>query len=219
MMDDMSKLKKQLYDYYQTYDYLTSGELVSDNFIRRVCARRLLISVEAAVGENGKNKKVLDAGCGDGTYSIMFARRGFDVVGVDLSKNLVNFSRKRSESDRLKIDFSQVDIDALPFKDNTFGTIICIETLEHMPDPIASLSEFRRVLKPLGRIVITVPNKLNPYFRLQDYIYKLFNKKLEPVHRSYTKSELRNLVVKAGFSVEKCMYEGYFVNILLTAAR
>ncbi|MFO7526194.1 MAG: class I SAM-dependent methyltransferase [Ignavibacteriaceae bacterium] len=57
-----------------------------------------------------KSGKVLDMACGTGRHSILFAKKGFKVTAVDLSKNMLSAARKKAESEKLKIDFIQSDL-------------------------------------------------------------------------------------------------------------
>lgn len=57
-----------------------------------------------------KSGKVLDMACGTGRHSILFAKKGFKVTAVDLSKNMLSAARKKAEAENLKIDFIQSDL-------------------------------------------------------------------------------------------------------------
>lgn len=221
MIEEEHKIKSDLIEFYKTDEqYLMAEELKSKNIIRRICARRLLHSVvDKASLMKGGHKRILDAGCGDGTVSVKLIESGWsEVIGIDLSKPALNRAlRSKIETKAFGVNIVQGDLNYIPTIDECFDSVICVETLEHMLDARETLLELRRVLKKEGKIVITVPNKLNPYFILRS-IVEMVGKKKVPIHRTYTKRELTKLVSSSGFQVLECMFEGYF-NILLTAVK
>lgn len=114
--------------------------------------------------------RILDLGCGEGRHVHGFHMRGdVDVVGLDL--DLPSLLKARDGliwlktkglaevgSTRPLTGFLAGDATRLPFGDDTFDAVICSEVLEHLPDYHAALAEMRRVLKPQGRLCITVPH-------------------------------------------------------------
>jgi ubiquinone/menaquinone biosynthesis C-methylase UbiE len=101
-----------------------------------------------------KGKRVLDAGCGDGTYSLNAAARGALVTGVDLSEAMLAVARERSAARGIAVNWKQGDVLALPFPDSSFDLAIAITLLCLVPDPRGAVRELSRVLVPGGRLVI-----------------------------------------------------------------
>jgi len=101
-----------------------------------------------------EGKRVLDAGCGDGEYSLAAAERGALVTGVDLSADMLSVARTRSVARGVTVDWRQADVTALPFPDSSFDLAIAITLLCLVPDPRAVVRELARVLVPGGRLVI-----------------------------------------------------------------
>jgi ubiquinone/menaquinone biosynthesis C-methylase UbiE len=99
-------------------------------------------------------KRVLDAGCGDGTYSLAAAERGARVTGVDLSEDILATARARVAARGLAVDWRQGNVLALPFPDSSFDLAIAITLLCLVPDPQKALRELSRVLVPGGRLVV-----------------------------------------------------------------
>lgn len=114
--------------------------------------------------------RVLDLGCGEGRHVHGLHMRGdVDVVGLDLDRASVVRAReglawlereglaRPGVSPRLT-GFLIGDATCLPFADGAFDAVICSEVLEHLPDYHAALAEMCRVLRPGGRLCITVPH-------------------------------------------------------------
>jgi SAM-dependent methyltransferase len=98
---------------------------------------------------------VLDAGCGTGYYAAGIRDAGYRVLGVDYAGGMINKARaKFGNLDSLR--FEKADLSrALPYPDSTFDHIVSVSVLQSVPDPVFTLREFRRILKPEGTIVIT----------------------------------------------------------------
>ncbi len=115
-------------------------------------------SGEALAGSLGirKGMKVLDLGCGDGTTAIPEAKLGAEVLGVDISRNLVEAGNKRVQESGLKnIRFQEGDACALTeLRDKTFDLVVSIFGAMFAPKPMEVAKEMVRVTKPGGRIVM-----------------------------------------------------------------
>jgi len=121
-------------------------EIWYEHFHRYVFARGLV---------EGLN--VLDAACGEGYGTALLASTASFVTGVDLSETAIEHASARYPSDRL--EFLVSDCLELPFDDSQFDCIVSFETLEHLEDHRGLMTEFRRVLKPGGFLLISTPDK------------------------------------------------------------
>lgn len=103
-----------------------------------------------------KNLAVLDLACGDGTTAIPEAKRGAQVLGVDIARNLVSAGNKRAEEEGLtNIKFQEGDAIALvDLEDNSFDLVVSIFGAMFAPKPYDVAKEMVRVAKPGGRIVM-----------------------------------------------------------------
>ncbi len=95
---------------------------------------------------------VLDAGCGSGRTTASLRARGYRAFGIELAIEAL----RKTVAGKLPAALCAVDA-PLPFRDSTFDAIYCAEVLEHLIDPAAAIRELRRVLRPGGRIVASVP--------------------------------------------------------------
>jgi len=103
-----------------------------------------------------RGMRVLDLGCGNGCYTRELARRADFVCGVDI--HLPHLQSFREPIPRV-----QGSGEHLPFASETFDAVTMIEVLEHTNCDIKVLAECFRVLKPEGRLILFVPNKLYPF--------------------------------------------------------
>jgi SAM-dependent methyltransferase len=96
--------------------------------------------------------RVLDVGCGDGALIAELARRqpGWRYAGVEIAEAAVDLAAGRCPD----ADVRAYDGDTLPFDDATFDLAVLSHVLEHVPDPVAALTEAARVAK---RVIVEVP--------------------------------------------------------------
>ena len=98
--------------------------------------------------------KVLDVGCGTGVVALLLSEMGHDVNGVDISEGMLKKANEKINAFNLPIEFTLGDAENLPFENELFDTVINRHLLWTLPNPKNAISEWRRVLKPGGKIVI-----------------------------------------------------------------
>lgn len=101
----------------------------------------------------GPNLRVLDLGCRTGALTEHYAG-GNELTGVDVDRESLARARERLDIETVWADVE----DGLPFDDETFDVVVAGELLEHLADPVATVAHVRRVLRPGGRFVGSVPN-------------------------------------------------------------
>jgi SAM-dependent methyltransferase len=112
------------------------------------------------VPEDGNSRRPLDVGCADGYLSHLFAERGFAVTAIDAPG-----SRRRTIPDGIR--YIEADLDCgLPTIDGTFDFVVCADILERLRDPDALLRQIRSQIADGGRLIGSLPNSDNIYFRL-----------------------------------------------------
>ena len=107
--------------------------------------------------------KVLDVGCGSGSVTAALHTRGFSVVGIDFSPAMINQACHLIPPDGA-VQFCQADAEYLPFPDGSFDYVTCVGVLEFLHDFRPPLAEISRVLRPGGLAVLSVPNRISPYY-------------------------------------------------------
>ena len=108
--------------------------------------------------EEVQGMAVLDAGCGTGIFSVIFARNGAGrVVGIDISPGSLETARGLKEKFNLaNVSFERQDMLQLPFADGTFDIVWAWGTVHHTTDPLRAISELARVLRLGGSIFLAV---------------------------------------------------------------
>jgi ubiquinone/menaquinone biosynthesis C-methylase UbiE len=157
--------------------------------------------------------RILDCGCGMG-FSLRVLDQLYDCRLFGVERNPATLRRARSALDR-NVGLARADAVHLPFPDAAFDKVLMTEVLEHIPDEQAALREIRRVLRPGGTYVLSVPNANYPFW------WDPINKSLEivlhthfPSHiwwlagiwadhqRLYTTDGIRSALGRAEFEVE-----------------
>lgn len=185
--------------------------------------------------------KILDFGCGNGRLLEILPSE-IDYLGVDVSQKLIDLASKsysRENTKFLKIASSQ---DSLPFENDFFNAAYSIAVFHHIPSSEMRkrwAKELQRVIKPGGRVIVTVwnlwrkkysknilKNWLNKimgrsgldwndcYIPFKDNQGNVFNR----YHHAFTRKEIKKLFSRAGFEVEKCELAGK-KNLLLVGKK
>jgi len=109
----------------------------------------------------GEGQRALEVGCGTGHWSEYFSNRGFEVTGVDVSKEMIEVAKNKHIA---KSQFQVADGENLPFADESFDLAVAVTTLEFTANPEKMVSEMARcVKKPAGKLIVGVLNALCSY--------------------------------------------------------
>lgn len=167
MLRQIIKICKKLPIDFDQYEmrYRTKGKLIAYGLV-----------------EPGAGKRALDVGCRDGYWSGKLRDRGYDVTPIDLDPRCAGGLR-------INVD------EPLPFDDSSFDLIWCTEVIEHVKNPAFTISEFKRVLRAGGQMLLTTPNEQFWFFRM----FTLFGVDLARIQNethtcSFTFDSLRELV-------------------------
>lgn len=156
---------------------------------------------------------LLDVPAGEGALAARLIDAGFDVRCCDLYPEIFRLDG---------IDIHKGNLDAeLPFSEQSFEYVTCLEGLEHIENPQQAMREFARVLKPGGHLIVSVPNILNVEERLK-WLFYGYTSHFKPISRAATDrlrgeygdrveiaahvnpiaySELRHILEKNGFEI------------------
>ncbi|MEO5664157.1 MAG: methyltransferase domain-containing protein [Nocardioides sp.] len=139
-----------------TTDYDTFAEAYSrqneSSLLNAYYERPAMVSLAGDV----EGHRVLDAGCGSGPLTATLRDRGALVTGFDLSAAMIDLARQRLGADA---DVHVADLGApLPFDDAAFDDVVGSLCLHYLEDWAAPLAELRRVLRPGGRLILSVPH-------------------------------------------------------------
>ncbi|QLH81661.1 class I SAM-dependent methyltransferase [Halosimplex pelagicum] len=117
-------------------------------------------------------KRVLDAGCGDGTHAAALADRGADVVGVDASEGMVATAREHY-GDRDRVAFRHADLteglDSLA--DDRFDLVLCQHVCSHVADLGPVAAAFARLVRPGGSVVLSTHHPFHEFLVVRDGSY------------------------------------------------
>ena len=142
-----------------------------------------------------RSKKVLDVGCGLGLLSIMLAKRGFHVTGIDKSVHCIHLA-KQNAKDIPGVEFSVLDVVHNRFPSG-FNTVVLCSILEHVRDDQRLLEKVSCSLAPEGYIVILVP--------AYPSLYSVFDRAVHHYRRYSARDLVRKLRIE-GFSIERLSY-------------
>jgi SAM-dependent methyltransferase len=143
---------------------------------------------------------ILDAGTSTGTNLRMLGEMGFtNFQGLDLSDDAIRWCAQKGLGEVRKGDVCN-----MPFADASFDLVLATDIVEHVEFDVRALQEIRRVLKPGGRAIVTVP-AFESLWGLQDRVAQH--------QRRYTRRELTDKLAAAGCRI----YEAYYFNFLLFA--
>lgn len=151
------------------------------NFIREIVES---ISTEHAT--------VADLGCGSGVIlsEILMMKPRWMGHGLDISKASVSYARRLAAHKRVaeRADFRTGNIASLPYRDESLDLIVASEILEHMPEPEKVVKEMKRVLRPRGKLILTMP---------------LESHTPAHIHTLSSHEDLRSLCERAGLKVQR----------------
>jgi ubiquinone/menaquinone biosynthesis C-methylase UbiE len=195
-----------------------------------VCYRKRMRQALSCLDSSNlvKNSKILDVGCGAGKLVKEVADRGYEVLGMDFSYNMIRKADATCNvDDKSHIKFLQGDIESLPFKDSVFDVVLCLGVVTYLRSEKKALHEMSRVLKSGGTLILSILNKVSlakcidilafAKRRLQEIMeneIKPFEKGEETKQNysgltSYFIPSLRNSLKIAGFTELDFMVVGY----------
>jgi glycosyltransferase involved in cell wall biosynthesis len=155
-------------------------------------AKRRLVEDRLSDHAADRSGTVIDVGCGTGALVAELERGFARVVGTDLSEHAARLARREAGARPLL-----ARAEALPFPDETATVLTSLDVVEHLDDDVVGLEELRRVIRPRGLLLLTVP--------AYDWAWSDHDVALGH-RRRYTAARLRAATERAGFDVIEVSY-------------
>lgn len=172
---------------------------------RRLRYRLLLKWIE----KFSKPGRLLEIGCSQGDLmSAASKNKNWDAMGIDLSSRHLNYTKASG------FNVSQGTLEDHRFEDASFDVVVALHVLEHLHDPISTMSEIKRILKPGGVTLIVVPCVSHIKARLAGAKWKYFG---PPGHLWYFSPKTFKLLLgKTGFNLRfsSCFYNRAHLKIV-----
>jgi SAM-dependent methyltransferase len=172
-------------------------------FAGRTRAILKYLDAELGMRQAGSTREILDLGIGAGNMAHHLTHYG-RVWGIDNNLRPLRVASQRG------LEVVQSSGDQLPFADKTFDLVALLDTIEHIPDELGVFLECYRVLKPGGKLFITVP----AFMWLWSY-----NDEINAHQRRYTTTDLQQKLEISGLRVRRISYNNFFLFPLLAAIR
>ena len=164
--------------------------------------RRRKVEAALALGGFPPRDAILEVGCGTGDYSLLLARTGYRITGVDLSSKSIEAARaKASILGVSDVSFMVSDAEALSeVPESSVDGVVSFSTLRYVPDLKRALLAIHRVLKPNGVAVLDFPNRFCPWFRLLKTHFGVERVERHIHDQHYATREIVTLMRAAGFA-------------------
>jgi ubiquinone/menaquinone biosynthesis C-methylase UbiE len=153
-------------------------------------------------GQDVAGRRVLDVGCGDRPYERLLGSAA-EIVGFDMPENP-------------RADLHGT-IDAIPVEDASFDVVLCLQVLEHVPDPAAAVRELRRVVKPGGRVLLST-HGVYPFHPNPDDFWRWTNDGLAHLFRTNAEWTSVTVLPGAGTAATVAMLVAHTIDLLFKRA-
>lgn len=154
-----------------------------------------------------EGRKILDLGCGGGILSEALAKLGAEVIGIDLSADLIEIADLHGLESGLKVEYKKISAEALAMEQpESFDCITCMEMLEHVPKPESIVAACSKLVKPGGKVFFSTLNrKLKAYLLAvvgAETIFRMIPKGTHDYKTFIKPSELSAWCRRAGLEIE-----------------
>jgi 2-polyprenyl-3-methyl-5-hydroxy-6-metoxy-1,4-benzoquinol methylase len=203
-------------DHYGSYSSAQAGLRTRPGLmgwiIRRGMNKRCRLVDRAVPAQVGQARRHLDVGCASGLFMEAMQSHGWQVEGVEL-----NEAAGRATSARLGVPVFIGPFEAAHYPDASFDAVTMWDVLEHLHDPLASLRELRRIVRPGGVLFVRVPNAASYVARLCGRYWVGYDL---PRHMTvFTPKTLRRALAQADFAQIMHAYTSGSYLVLLHSLR
>ena len=121
--------------------------------------------------------RIFEIGCGAGNVILSIPHEnGLKLFGTDFSPEMLRQTRQNANGQKKEISLLAADALSLPFQNASFNAVLCLGLLEYVLDYEKVLSECHRILKSGGKLIVSVPNMISPFVRIDDFGFGLKNR-------------------------------------------
>jgi 2-polyprenyl-6-hydroxyphenyl methylase/3-demethylubiquinone-9 3-methyltransferase len=154
-----------------------------------------------------RGARVLDVGCGGGLLAESLARAGAHVIAIDLASTMVEVARLHALEGGLRIDYRTESAESLAHAEaGSFDVVTCMEMLEHVPDPGATMRSLATLLRPGGELFVSTISRTPRAFGLAivaaEYVLRIVPRGTHEYARFIRPSELAAMARGAGLDLE-----------------
>lgn len=152
------------------------------------------------------NRHVIDIGCGGGLLTEGMATRGAQVIGIDMGNAPLSVARLHQHESGLDIDYRQATAEQMAAgQAGNFDTVTCMEMLEHVPDPAATIAACAQLIRDDGRVFLSTINR-NPKAYLfaivgAEYLLRLLPRGTHDYAKFIRPSEMETWAREAGLQL------------------
>ena len=183
------------------YNLIESGE--KDDWWYRVMRKVVWNYLDWFGGESSGT--LLDIGCGTGYTLMELKKRGWKTYGIEIEKKMVE-KAKSLGLDQVK----EGDAVKLPWSQNKFDAVLMLDVLEHVREEEKALAEAYRVLKQGGILILNCP--------AYNWLWSYHDDSAKHMRR-YTRRQLKQKVIKTGFSIDKATYLNWLLFPIVAGVR
>jgi 2-polyprenyl-6-hydroxyphenyl methylase/3-demethylubiquinone-9 3-methyltransferase len=154
----------------------------------------------------GMDVRALDVGCGGGILSEAMARRGARVLGIDLSQAVLDVAELHALEAKVLVEYRAIAAEALAVEQPaSFDLVTCMEMLEHVPDPAATMAALASLVKPGGNVIVSTLNRTPQAFAVAivgaEYVARILPRGTHEYLKFIRPSELTRWARAAGLEL------------------
>jgi 2-polyprenyl-6-hydroxyphenyl methylase/3-demethylubiquinone-9 3-methyltransferase len=180
------------------------GYVRSRGFRDRLRAWRTLIERYARPGD-----QVIDAGCGAGTLSFEAARIAAQVDGIDGAERMIDLARASAEEHGIaNVSFEVAMFETLSDRAGRYDLALCSSVLEYLPDLATEIARLAGLLRPDGRLILSLPNGRSRYRRFEAFAWRVTGRPRYYRHVRHvpTSTEVRQILRQLDLTVLETVY-------------